>query len=238
MISFIQPFGLFSHDQGGSPKVLQALLDTDHPPLFSINTDPCSRPDASPAQEIRLPSRPNFARLEYTRLQGSLGLFDRIYRRRFEARLRRVLLDREVKLVHVIPHDYSFQSACSVASELGLPYFLSIHDDLEYLRRGHILLAQMTKAMGRAWRGAKGVFAISDEIAQEYCRRYGARDYRTVTDGLKQVADAPRERRERSLRVYFMGLFHNSSSQSARGAGCLENRAVAAAGMGDLCHLP
>jgi hypothetical protein len=73
---------------------------------------------------------------------------------------------------------------------------------------GHPLKGQMVAALGKAWRSAKGIFVISDEIGQEYSRRYGAREYQIVTDGLTYVAEAPQSRPSRSLRVYFMGLFH------------------------------
>ena len=105
---------------------------------------------------------------------------------------------------------------CRVASELGLPYFLSVHDDLEFLLQNHPYIETMREFMGRAWREAKGVFVISDELGQEYCRRYGAREYRIVTDGLKSVAPAPLERPANSLRLYFMGLFHLSYAGNLR----------------------
>ncbi|MGA2569217.1 MAG: glycosyltransferase [Terracidiphilus sp.] len=216
MISFIQPFGLHSHEHGGSQRIFQSLLDCNHPPVLSIDSNPFPSSGSSAADEIQLPSRPNFGWLEYTRLQGSLGLFDRLYRSRFEARLRRILVDRKVKLVHVLPHGYFFQSACRVASELGIPYFLSVHDDLGHLLRGHPFIGELTEFMGKAWREARGVFAISDEIGLEYCRRYGAREYRIVTDGLKYLAVAPQQRPAKCLRLYFMGLFHLSYAQNLR----------------------
>jgi hypothetical protein len=62
--------------------------------------------------------------------------------------------------------------------------------------------------LGEAWRNARGLFVISDEIGQEYFRRYGARKYEIVTDGLTSVPEAPLSRPARSLRLYFMGIFH------------------------------
>jgi hypothetical protein len=125
-----------------------------------------------------------------------------------EHRLRRVLREHQIQVIHAIPHQYDILPVIRVATQLGIPYFLSVHDDLEYTASGHLLLGSMLTAMGNAWHGAKDVFVISEEIGQEYSRRYGARDYQIVTDGLISVADAPQSRPAGSLRVYFMGAFH------------------------------
>jgi hypothetical protein len=183
---------------------------------LSINTNPSAVANSSSADEIRLPSRPDFGRLERTRLSGSLGVFDPLLSRRFEARLSRALMEHQIKLIHLLVNGYSFMPVCKIASRLGIPYFITIHDDLEYLSVGHPLFRQMVAALGKAWRGAKGAFVISDEIGQEYSRRYGQRQYSVVTDGLKCVADTPQQRPENSLRLYFMGLFHNTYSQNLR----------------------
>ena len=127
-----------------------------------------------------------------------------------------MIQEHQVKIIHAIAHTYGILPVTRVAAELGIPYFLSVHDDLEYLSQGHVLIKKMPEFMGKAWREARGVFVISDEMGQEYCRRYGAREYRIVTDGLKHVADAPQQRPERSLRLYFMGLFLNNYAQNLR----------------------
>lgn len=216
MITFIQACGLYSHDHGGSPKVFQSLLDTDHPPVLSINTHFSATPVAAGRAEIQIPSRPDFGRLEHTRLSGSLGVFDSLFSRRFEARLRRALMDHQIRIIHLLATTYSLVPVYNVATELGIPYFVSIHDDLEYVSKNHLLMRRMREFMGKAWRGARGAFVISDEIGQEYSRRYGQRQYSVVTDGLKCIADAPRPSPEKTLRLYFMGLFHNSYAQNLR----------------------
>ena len=216
MIAFIQSCGLYSHDQGGSPRILQSLLETDHPPVLSINTHSSRRFASTVSNEIWIRSRPSLGRLEFTRLHASLGWLDWFFRRRFERGLRCVLREDHVELIHLLANSYSVVPVYNVASELGIPYFLTIHDDLEYAALKHPLMKQMTAFMGKAWREAEGVFVISEEMGQEYSRRYGVREYRVVTDGLKQVADVPQQRPERSLRLYFMGLFHNTYAQNLR----------------------
>jgi hypothetical protein len=147
-------------------------------------------------------------RLEWSRFHSALGRFDGVFRSRFESRLRDVIEDHHIKAIHTIPHTYDIVPISRVASQLSIPYFLTIHDDLQVTSSGHPLLGQMLDALGHAWRNATGLFVISDEIGQEYSRRYGARDYVIVTDGLTSVPDAPLPRPKASLRVYFMGLFH------------------------------
>jgi hypothetical protein len=216
MIAFIQACNLDSNEHGGSSKIFRALLDADHPLVLSINTHFSTTPVAAGRDEIQIASRPDFGRLEHTRLSGSLGVFDSLFSRRFETRLSRALIKHKIKLIHLLVNGHSVVPVWKVASRLGIPYFITIHDDLEYLSVGHPQFKQMVAALGGAWRSAKGAFVISDEIGQEYNRRYGTREYRVVTDGLKCVADAPQERPKKSIRLYFMGLFHNTYAQNLR----------------------
>jgi hypothetical protein len=206
MIAFIQSFGL--HGPAGGPKLLRALLQYDHPPVLSIDTGVVAAPSGQTGEEIHLSVRPCFGRLEWTRLHGKLALFDKVFRPRFENRLRRVLEEHQVKVIHTIPSAYDIVPISRVASDLGIPCFLNIHDDIEMTSSHHPQLGEMVAALGNAWRNAKGVFVISNEIGEEYCRRYGAREYRIVTDGLTSAAEGPQARPRGSLRVYFMGLFH------------------------------
>ena len=206
MIAFIQPFGVQA-PCGGS-RILRALLDGEHPPVLSIDTGLIASTPPPAVKEIHLPLRPGFGRLERTRLISKLGYFDRIALSRFESRLKHVLRQHHVDVIHTIPHTFDIVAINQVAAQLGIPCFLSIHDDLEHMSELHPLRGQMIEALKGAWRNAKGVFVISEEIGQEYSRRYGARDYRIVTDGLASVASAPQKRLAGSMRVYYMGLFH------------------------------
>lgn len=216
MIAFIQACGLYSYDHGGSAKILRSLLAAGHPPVLSINTHPSAVPSPYGSNEIQIPLRQSFGRLEHTRLAGSLGLFDKLMSGRFERRIRRALKEHWIRAVHLLANSYSLVPVYRVATEMGIPYFISVHDDLEYAAKNHVSMEQMKTFLGKAWLEAKGVFVISDEIGQEYSRRYGAREYRIVTDGLKCVADAPQQRPKESLRLYFMGLFHNTYAPNLR----------------------
>jgi hypothetical protein len=216
MIAFIQACGLDTSEHGGSARIFRSLLDADHPPVLSINTHFSAVPVSEERNEIQIPLRPDFGRFERTRLSGSLGLFDWLYSRRFEMRLHSVLQEQGIKVIHLLANCYSIVPVSKVASALGIPYFISVHDDMEHVSKHHLLMEQVRASMGRVWREARGVFVISEEMGQEYSRRYGAREFAVVTDGLKCVADAPQRRPEKSMRLYFMGLFHNSYAQNLR----------------------
>jgi hypothetical protein len=216
MIAFIQACGLDTNEHGGSARIFRSLLDTDHPEVLSINTYFSAVPVSEERNEIQIPLRPDFGRLERTRLSGSLGLFDRLYSRRFEMRLRYALQEHGIKVIHLLANCYSVVPVSKVASTLGIPCFISVHDDIEHVSKHHLLMRQIRTSMGKVWREARGAFVISEEIGQEYSRRYGAREFVVVTDGLKCVADASQRRPEKSLRLYFMGLFHNSYTQNLR----------------------
>lgn len=111
-------------------------------------------------------------------------------------------------MLHLIPHGYDIVPVIRVATELQIPYCITIHDDIEYTSLGHPFIKQMVSATAHAWRGAAAVFTICDAMGNEYVRRFGQRDFITVTDGLKEIAAAPQLRPNNQLRIYFMGLFH------------------------------
>ena len=206
MIAFVQPFGLYS--PGGSSRILRGLLDGDHPPALSICTGMDAPAPSQGIEEIHLPTRPGMGRLEKTRFQKRFHALDSVFESRFKSRLRKIIVERGIQAIHVIPHAFELVPAWSVAQEMGIPFFLYVHDELQYVASGHSSMKRMIETLGNAWRGAADVFVISDEMGKEYSARYGARQYEAITDGLTTVAKSPLPRPARSLRVYFMGLFH------------------------------
>lgn len=212
MIAFIQPFAL--RGSGGGARILRALLQGNHRPVVCINTDPSF--SGPPSDEIHLPLRRSFGRLEYTRFRRYFHIFDQVGSSRFAARLDRILRDGRVQLVHMVHQSYDLVPISRILRERGIPLFLTIHDDFEYTLSGHPCMRQITESVARAWRDAKGVFVISEEMGREYARRFGVREFTIVTDGLARTPDAPQGRPEKSLRLYFMGLFHLGYGQNLR----------------------
>jgi len=206
MIAFVQPFGLSA--PGGGPRILRALLEGEHPPVLSICTSVLPAPASLGVEEIHLPVRPTLGRLERTRFCRQLSRLDQLFQPRFERELRRTIRDRQIKLLHVVPHGYDIVGIFRVTEELRLPYVLNVHDDLEYISLGHPLRNRMLSVLPEAWRCARSVFVISEEMGREYSERYGVRDYEVITDGVTSIAERALDRPQNSLRVYFMGLFH------------------------------
>ena len=213
MIAFIQPFHLRS--AGGGPRILRALLDCQHPPTMSVATS-LVRPTNLEQGEVWLPPRPSFRRLESTRFQKYLTGLESWFQPRFESALLKLLRAHSVQAMHLIPHGYDIVGEINVAIANRIPFFLNVHDELSYTAIGHPHIDKMMTSLQQGWSEAQGIFVISEEIGEEYCLRYGRRDYIVVTDGLKSVAETPQPRPAHSLRIYFMGLFHHRYGTNLR----------------------
>jgi hypothetical protein len=208
MIALIQPYGLKGY--GGGPRLMRSLLDCDHPPAICIATLPAEIVEPTPIPEFNLPVRPQLGRLERTRFSHQLTRLDPYFSRQFEKKLTRLLRSEEVKVIHLAACNYDLVPVTNVALKMGIPLFLSVYDDIEYVTRGHKRLDTIKAGLAHAWNNAAGIFSISDELGEEYGRRYGNREFITVTDGLRSFAAQPLPRPKNSLRIYFMGLHHYS----------------------------
>ena len=165
-------------------------------------------------KELHVPMRPSFGRLESTRLAPALDVLDLALERNFAARLQKVFKEAGVTTVHALTHSSDFWPALRLAEGEDMPYFLSVHDDLQYALRGHWGGRISLSRLAVAWQRAEHCYVISEEMGEEYSRRYGRRDYSVVTDGVSEVLDrSPRP--EASFRVYFAGLFHLSYAPNA-----------------------
>jgi glycosyltransferase involved in cell wall biosynthesis len=208
MIVFVQPFGLNS-PSGGS-RILRALLKDTPVTFLSICTSPQAPPPTTVGQELYLPIRPYFGRIERTRFSDLANIFYFPLAEIFRYRLIGICRQFKATAIHAIAHDLTFWYAYQVAKKLELPYYLSVHDDLRYALQGSLLFKEGMSKIAEVWKGAEGRFVISDELGKEYAQRYGQKTFTIVTDGLDQVADKPQIRPINSCRIYFMGLFHIS----------------------------
>jgi glycosyltransferase involved in cell wall biosynthesis len=210
---FVQPFGLSS--AGGGSRILRALLKNAPMEWHSLCCSP-GRPERS-ANETHLPSRPSWGKIETSRLARLPKMTMSIFASRFRRRLLEFCRARNVRAIHAIPHvGLDFVHAQAVAEELGLPFYLQVHDDFAFSSTGQVSPQKAHAAMQSAWRDAALRFVICDRLGKEYCRRYGVRDYTVVTDGLERVASAPTVRAQDELRIYFMGLFHLEYEENVR----------------------
>ncbi|MEO5720559.1 MAG: glycosyltransferase [Chthoniobacterales bacterium] len=212
-IAFVQPFSVGS--PGGGPRILRALLDGAPLAARSI----CTSLEKPPAwkDEIHLPSRPFFGRIEYTRLAALPQSLARPFAPSFRRRLQHQCEPLGPRAIHVVPHSgLDFVEAQEVARDLSVPFLLSLHDDLAYTALGRVPAEQVEAAMGRAWQEAAARFVISEALGREYCRRYGDASFHVVTDGVSELSEPRVTTDPKQLRIYFMGLFHRGYERNLR----------------------
>ena len=203
LVVFTQPFSLAS--AGGGPRILRSLLKDAPLPTLAVCTAPPSQCHDS---ELQVPLRPNFGRIERTRFNALAHSLTPLFRRRFARRLEKVVTNTRARAIHSIAHGgLDFHSAFLLAKKLQLPFFLQIHDDVAYTGAGRVPSQTLARCVHEAWNGATARFVISNELGAAYAKRYGEREFVTVTDGLETVSAIPRVEMKQ-LRIYFMGLFH------------------------------
>ena len=212
-VMFVQPFSLGS--AGGGPRILRALLERAPFPWQSVCTSP-GKPKSWP-NEIHLPNRLGWARIERSRFASIPNRTAFFFAPSFRERLKRACLQQGARALHAVPHSsLDFAQVHAVASELGLPFFISLHDDLAYTARTGVSARAREEAMSTAWRKAAGRFVISEALGEEYCRRYGRHEYQVVTDGLMRLNPSRGDTMVNQLRIYFMGLFHVGYERNLR----------------------
>ena len=210
-VIFLQPFSLGW--AGGGAKILRAL--TEHAPLGWLSISSSAATPKSWRDEVHLRSRPSWGRFEHSRLAALPKATARLFAGGFARRLKKICRKLNACAIHTVPHaGMDFAVAHRVARELSLPFFISVHDDLAYTSGDRS--ARREAAMRTAWQEATARFVISDALGQEYVRRYGAMPYLIVTDGLTNIAAAPRVSASNRLRIYFMGLFHMAYEPNLR----------------------
>ena len=214
-ILFVQPFTLTT--AGGGARILRALLEKSPVPFTIVCTSPEPPKPLNGNTQVHLPLRPFFGRIERTRFSSWPEKTARFSRFSFRRRLRALCRERRALGVHAIPHaGLDFYDSYTVAKELGLPFFLQVHDDFLYSAVGRVSQRRAEEALREVWAGADLRFVISRQLGDEYCRRYGHREFTTITDGIASHSPAPVQSSFRELRVYFMGLFHIGYEENLR----------------------
>lgn len=209
LVVFIQPFS-FGEPSGGTQILRSVCLDAPCRTL-SICTGPSRPLRSTEMEEIPLPGRISLGRLERSRFAWLGGYLERLAAGRFRRRLTELLRRLRPAAVHLIPHaNGDFIQAYAVSRELGIPVCLSVHDDLEYSARSHPFLRGFLTEMGNIWCEADVRFVISVELGEEYCARYGRREYFLHTDGKAVRQNSSYLPPSEIINIYFMGLFHYS----------------------------
>ena len=210
----VQAFGITA--PGGGPRILRALFEGAETPVENVCTTTSEPASPGPFAETWIPARPAFGPLERTRAGGPLGTLESVLARRLERRVCELCERSKATAVHSVAHSSDFWPAFQAARRLGLPFALTVHDDLRYVLRTRPDRALALRRLGEAWEGADQRFAIGTSIGEEYCRRYGRRPYAIVTDGLTddEIAEGPAA--SGGLHMYFAGLFHRAYTDNVR----------------------
>ncbi len=215
-VLFVQPFGLGS--TGGGQRIFASMIKDQPFEKLSINADPYPGPGPDWIEERHVPIRPRLGRLDRGRF-SKIGQWLEIPARPFfRRRLAQIIDAWHPDVVHVIPHwANDFHVAWSEARKRGCRVVLSVHDDLEYaIPVRHPLRGEALDQLGKVWGDADHIFVISQELGEEYNRRYGQRPFEIITDGLEVIADRPLAIVPNRLRVCFFGLFHYNYRENLR----------------------
>jgi glycosyltransferase involved in cell wall biosynthesis len=208
MLAFIQPYSLGY--AGGGSRILRSLLEASPYPYVSICSGPLAPDPIQFATEIHIPVRPTIKRLEHSRFGKYLGSILPLTASQYKKRLKSYLTSIQATAIHAIPQGIDFGYAFDVATEMGLPYYLNVHDELVYNLPNFVELPQCLAYLEKTWQSAKKCFVISEKMGEEYCRRYGNREYLVITDGISSIPNNPKLIPSNRFHVYFMGSVHVS----------------------------
>ena len=154
-------------------------------------------------------------RIDSTRFAGASAFLDRLYgpalKKRIDKNLREICPD----IVHAVLHGSDdWQAAAEYCERTGTPLIVSLHDDLRY-NIGAKAYSRVKEHVKRAWNHASWIFTITEELGIEYCRRFGKRQFQTLTDGV-DCKPAYGDAREvgSQINVYFCGLLHYGYTQN------------------------
>ncbi len=219
VIGFVNQIPLLSST--GSGRILRSLLsevpkDTGYVCVMAAHDNAQKCPPAPAYNEHFLPVRPHLGRIESTRFGKYCDLIEPFSAGTFTERLEAVMREHQVTAIHAIPHGMHFAYASRVARRMGVPFYLNVHDELAYNLHGNPRLAEAERELEQAWLSATGRIVISDQMGEEYCRRFGQREYVMVTDGLEEPPTTKRAPVKDRLYVYFMGSQHLSYEPNFR----------------------
>jgi glycosyltransferase involved in cell wall biosynthesis len=213
-IAFISPASI--NGESGSSRIFRTLQETapEDVKIYNITTTvghikgwPQIR---GSFEEYFLPWRPSFGRIERSRFDGMPNVLgSMLWGEAFKNGLREFLKESKIEVINAHSHGIEFWWAFEVAQGLKIPYYLTCHDLLEYNLSRWANISSVNSKLCIVWREAKRRFVISKELGEEYCRRFGRKDYIVVTDGIEGV----KVRSEKSISeylIYFLGSQHVS----------------------------
>ncbi len=209
MILFFQSFSM--GDVGGGVRVLSSVIDSAPKEVICICTGFRKKLPQWTGTELAVPMRPTIGRLENTRFYWLGGYLEYLWQPIFRRAIREQLMRFKPDGVHIIPHTYGdFAQIHEVCIELNIPVHISIHDEFFYSSGKLPFKKKLAQKLKKLWQNAQSRFVISQEMGLEYCRRYGPRPYHIHTDGVIPRAHYEYLPPKKDLRLFFMGMLHNS----------------------------
>jgi glycosyltransferase involved in cell wall biosynthesis len=207
-VLLVQPFGVES--PGGGGRVFRSLCAEVPVRVVSACVGPFPPRPTRIVEELHFATRPRLARLRSSRLGVLVCQFDDVGHRGLEAELESFVRQRGITAIHALADaQISFAIAHRVARRTGARFVLSLWDAPWYKRlRIQSGNRRYFAALQDAWRGADARTAISNEMGEAFCSRYGRRPFVVVTDGLDAVAAEPSGRIPREFTIYFCGSIH------------------------------
>jgi glycosyltransferase involved in cell wall biosynthesis len=207
-VLLVQPFGIDS--RGGGGRVLRSLCIDAPVRVVSACVSPFAPPPTRVTEEVYLASRPRLARLRSSRFNVLVRQLDDLGHRGVETELESLVRRRRIGSIHALADaQISFALAHRVAARTGARFTLSVWDAPWYKRlRLQAGNARYFAAVSGAWRDADARTAISEEMGEAFCERYGRRPYVIVTDGLESVAPQPGGAIPHEFSIYFCGSVH------------------------------
>lgn len=204
-VLFIQVFGMQGQAGGGTSKIFRSLI-ANAPAVVGVLVYGTKPPKWNPSfEEIFVRERINWGRLERSRLAPACLASRTLSWTSSRRRCFRAIGDWNPDHVHLHLHGTAFIHGADWCQQRGVPFSVSVHDDIRHLSTGDMWAAFIERKAGEAWRHAVNRFVISREIGEEYCRRYGARPWIEITDGLESVSPVVRPSHPNRLHVYFAG---------------------------------
>jgi glycosyltransferase involved in cell wall biosynthesis len=207
-VLLVQPFGVDS--PGGGGRVFRSLCAGVPVKIISACVTPLPPRTTDVVEERHLATRPRLARLRSSRLDVLVRQFDDVGHRGLESELESLVRERDIGAVHALADaQISFAVAHRVARRTGARFTLSVWDAPWYKRlRVQAGNRRYFTALEHAWHDADARTAISADLGEAFCRRFGRRPYVVVTDGVESVAEAPGTPIPREPSIYFCGSIH------------------------------
>ncbi len=205
---FVQSFEMQGQAGGGSSKIFRSLIS--HAPANVGVAIYGARPPKTPQTENEwfIRERWDCGRLERSRLAPYIRMLTRaLLWKSSGTKLWNSMSTWRPDHVHLHIHGLGFVHAARWCRANNVPFSLSVHDDIRHQSPGLLWRAFVEDRTANVWRDAVNRFVISAEMGAEYSARYGQRPWLKITDGLSEVAIAPRPRepKRQGLTLYFAG---------------------------------